>query len=452
MCYRKFSFALSLVAAGSIATAQFTEPVLMDAGPTVEGVNAIVCADLNGDGYLDVVTAIGTEQGALQYYRNNSGSLLDGGPIPVDAELPFLMDVTAVDLDLNGQLDLAVVTREEGELMWYPNVDGAFDQRLVLDSGLVQLVGIEAADVNGGFNDLVVIGQQRIAWYRNGGDGVFTEQVILTPGTSTLPLELTDLKVADIDGDTDMDLVTAEVIGPVVYLNNGDGVFTAELVDGVQAPQERVVLADLDLNGSLDISVVNGSGNARTYLQLEQGWSPATGILAGAPVITLALDQFDATGPLEAITAQGSQLLLHAATGPLAFDGGSPVTDVAPSSVSVLSTGDLDNDSRLDLVWASPSGRLSYQLNELITSTQEAMASATGHHATVTVEGIWVQWGVDAQAVDWQLYDALGRRSAQGRSPGDRFVIPRPFMADGVHMLVLTKGDDRAVIRLFLER
>lgn len=433
--------------------AQFTEPVLMDAGPTVEGVSAITCADLNGDGFLDVVTAVGTEQGALQYYRNNAGSLVDGGPIPVDAELPFLMDVTTVDLDLNGQLDLAVVTRDEGELIWYPNVDGAFEQRLVLDSGLVQLVGIEAADVNGdGFQDLVVIGQQRIAWYRNGGDGVFTEQVILTPATSALPLELADLKVADMDGDTDVDLITAEVIGPVVYRNNGVGVFTAEPVDGVQAPQTQVVLADVDLDGTLDIAVLNGSGNARTFLQIEQGWSAATGILAGDPVITLALDQFDATGPLEAITARGGQLLLHAATGPLAFDGGSTVADVAPSSVSVLTTGDLDNDSRLDLVWASPSGRLSYQLNELITSAQEPLASPSVRTATVTGDGVSVHWGAAADAVEWRLFDALGRSLDQGRSNGDRFVIPRPMIADGVHVLVLSDGVERAVFRILLER
>jgi len=68
---------------------------------------------------------------------------------------------------------------------------------------------------------------------------------------------MNNLDVGDIDGDGDPDLVTNEHKGDAhhtqVFLNDGHGTFTTEVVDTGKEMHLGARLADLDGDGDLDI-------------------------------------------------------------------------------------------------------------------------------------------------------------------------------------------------------
>ncbi len=141
-----------------------------------------------------------------------------------------------------------------------------------LPGGLVPL-GLGAADVDGdGRDDLVLQFPEGGpgAWrlWKSRSDGSFEESSLpLDPGASIALL-------ADLDGDSDVDLLARTPAGRQVLLNDGHGVFTAEPPEG-PAPGPAA-LGDLDGDGRADL-VWTGARNpadprrARLYVAAGDG-------------------------------------------------------------------------------------------------------------------------------------------------------------------------------------
>ncbi len=115
------------------------------AGTGTYGARAVKLADIDGDGDLDVVVgaleavAAGFEldddnacvaapaQGNGVYWFSNRGNGAFDGPFAIDPELVGISQLTAVDVDADGRLDLLVSSSLGQSIVWYRNAAGAPD-------------------------------------------------------------------------------------------------------------------------------------------------------------------------------------------------------------------------------------------------------------------------------------------------------------------------------------
>ncbi|MGI4874247.1 MAG: FG-GAP-like repeat-containing protein [Janthinobacterium lividum] len=193
----------------------------------------------------------------------------------------------------------------------------------------------------------------------NDGTGTFVASAAnATVATGTMPYGLV---LGDIDGDGDLDFVTANYgsgAGSSVRMNNGSGVFTAPAVGAevaVQNPQRALALADVDGDGDLDlltgssIRLNNGAG----LFTAPTANAEVAGVSSGSPAF--GVGDLDNDGALDLINAgtssAGGKVDFRFNNGAGAFTARTTVPSLALSDdPRALTLGDIDADGDLDLV------------------------------------------------------------------------------------------------------
>jgi hypothetical protein len=198
--------------------------------PHEQGQNLLAVGDVNGDGSVDVVTAVANAQ-PLLFLNDGSGHFRF--PSPEDeAGLPDLVDrmsardMVFADLDNDGDLDLFIASIDVGfasphdQLLINSNGRGLF---VVGNSGPVTgiplrrnssgTVGAGDLDRDGDIDLIVDDGVDLDQLLMNDGSGFFVDRA--NESDSGLPYffqSYVSMKLADLDADGDLDIVT--VFGP----------------------------------------------------------------------------------------------------------------------------------------------------------------------------------------------------------------------------------------------
>lgn len=239
--------------------------------------NAALLVDLDGDGWLDVVTA---NQGNSQQdpfrpmfvFRNTDGSLATT-PSWQSAESSIQNFLDAGDYDGNGTLDIAVSKWVNWETGIYENVGGTLQTSPAWTTGLDDSDrGVAWSDIDqDGHLDLVV-GEDPTVLYANDGDDLAVAWQADAPYFGHQ-----DLLVADITGDGYDDVIEVHFAnGHVnIYLNNA-GVLDTEPSWTFDSPGvgTAVAVGDINGNGFPDL-VVGNSGDPSIYVFYHQG-APAS--------------------------------------------------------------------------------------------------------------------------------------------------------------------------------
>lgn len=426
----------------SWAHGQFGAAQIIDNSATAVGITSIASADLNNDGLPDVVTSNGYSTGHITAYLQTGSGLGNATPILIDTVAFLAEEVTTADLNGDGWTDVVAVCRLNNEVVWYPNANGAFNERIVLDNASPSLNGVVAGDVDGnGSMDLVVIGQHLIDLYRNDGTGTFTKEAILTTSTSPNILECMDLVLADIDNDGDLDPVTAESLGGVDYRNAGNGSFTPETVDPVMDIMLRVRLGDVDGDGDLDMVLTDFIGNLRWYRNDGLTWASEGAMLSGTTAKGFGVLDMDGDGLTDLIVAADGQITYHRGLGNGSFAVPSLVHDGGSAFLDEVILADVNNDGRPDVLWSAPAGTLAYDINELPTVIPAVEAAASfAIYPDPDMEHITVRFPGNA-AQRMTLLDVQGRplRTLQKFHSGDR--IDLHALAAGVYLLQAESGE-----------
>ena len=315
-------------------------------------------ADINGDGYVDLITTNGDNPGFYLSLGNGDGTF--------QTEQNFVSTAYAVGLavsDLDGinGLDVIVVNNGGGASISVflndgsggflppanysaPNADGskAFASRVVLDD----------LDGQGGL-DVAVTGNAGNEYYifkNPSGSGV------LDPATTypSAGLTPTDIKTGDFDGDGDKDLIISNFDSDTVSidLNDGSGVFTNAGSFAVMSGPVDVTVADYDKNGLPDFAVSNYNSSTITVGLNNGSLSFNTTSYAGTnyPIQNDSGD-LNADGYTDIVVAGNSPTILS-----VYLNMGDGTFSNSPDTYSSLGNGfgvnlsDLNNDCTLDAV------------------------------------------------------------------------------------------------------
>ncbi|MEC8651667.1 MAG: VCBS repeat-containing protein, partial [Planctomycetota bacterium] len=272
-------------------------------------------ADMNNDGNLDLVQALGANFDQIGWRAGNgtSGPLAFGPagnvvPVTTGGQGDEPRDIELADVDGDGDIDVLVCFYISDELAYFRNNgNGATFTKVSIETGALGVRTVKAGDLNGdGIVDVVrtTVLNGQLAYFPGTGGGSFGPKVIVNTyatsptggGTSGIdPMGPRGLDVADLDGDGDLDLVVAsEANNRVrVHYNDGSGNFIAPATNASAnaGSVSHVFTVDADGDGDLDVlSTAPATGRVRLHRNLcDQGCATVTTYgsgCAGAPSLT----------------------------------------------------------------------------------------------------------------------------------------------------------------------
>ncbi|MCA9224679.1 MAG: VCBS repeat-containing protein, partial [Planctomycetales bacterium] len=333
--------------------------------PTSEIAGHVVAADLNGDSWLDVVAgsrSLFSDRMALVLINDQNGNLVQSSSFEV-----WGSQLTLVSEDFNEDsvADIAAVSfaNDEASVAVYINPSGgAFEtaSTTVVDGDISGIDNIESADLNGDLlPDLVLGGTNLSIVLGTGGD--FGPVVETIDSGTVYRLRLGDL---DNDGTTDIVALLASRDTIVVSFGNGDGTFATPLEIAVPARRSDLELADLDHDNDLDIIVGGGltltPGDDHIAIIVNNGdgtFEPTLNVAMALPAEDIMVGHFDADDDLDIVAAHGfgqNQITFLAGNGDGTFATGVMSDGVLHAEFAVAA--DYNDDGVMDVVVATVFG------------------------------------------------------------------------------------------------
>ncbi len=222
-----------------------------------QGPVGVAVADFNSDGRPDVVTANHDEEvGSISLLRGNGNGTLSAAPNLI---APGAGPIATGDLTGDGIVDLAVVNGSASfsGVTIFPSLGNGLFAAPLQSETINQANGIAVRDVNGDFkSDLIVTTSSGVRVLLGNGNGTFAAGVDYAAGTSPKWVV-----VDNFDADTILDLAIANDSGTGVsiLLGNGDGTFDAAVGVNGGGASSYLESGDFNRDGKRDLAVVNNS-------------------------------------------------------------------------------------------------------------------------------------------------------------------------------------------------
>lgn len=182
--------------------------------------------------------------------------------------------------------------------------------------------------------------------------------------TGTFPRRVV---AADFDGDGNMDIVSANQTGPNITILRGSATGTLTAVPNIALPAGATQPNDLvavDLNGDnkMDLVTANGSNNVTVFLNMGASFT-AVNYTTNLSASSIAAGDVNADGKVDIVVGQGNgtsvlPMLNNAGTGVLTMG---TVRAVA-GNVLDLALADMNGDGKLDIVTGNSTNNVSIAL------------------------------------------------------------------------------------------
>jgi hypothetical protein len=265
--------------------------------------NALLVEDFDIDGLPDVAVANDIGGTVAILLGEQGGELSVPLALSTDPEPVFLM---AADFNDDELPDLATVHLQAGGIAMLAGMgDGSFAAPVRTPVTLQVFEGHQADFNLDGTPDIAVCGKQgytdsKAAVYLGDGLGGFTGSAMLTTGSAPRGLGAGDLTE---DGNPDLVVSSLAAYDVFVFPGRGDGTFDSALVHSTFQGLTDLVVADLDGDTHLDVATCSSGSSPRVGILLGDGaggFSPGMGFafdynVYGTPRSILA-DDFDGDG------------------------------------------------------------------------------------------------------------------------------------------------------------
>ena len=318
------------------------------------------------------------------------------------------------DVDGDGFLDILTAGGAQGvEIFWYAYPDWTKHRIAIYGGG----DDLQVTDMNGdGAVDVIVNGWP-IVWFENPRGSGGNPQAQWT-GHAIDETYSHDVRIADIDRDGKLDVVAVKAHGTtVLYLQNSADSWSQTTLSNAHVTAGGLALADIDADGRIDVV---GDG-----YWLRQPATPANGGAwqhrtiaawgAGGSVDTADLND---DGRLDVLlapseTGPGEIAWFEAPVDPL---NGSWIrhTIADAEDVHLVHLVDFDNDHDLDIAFAemhqSPTDRVGVYLNEGLGASWTLHLIATSASHNIAVGDLENDGDIDIVGANWELSSPDGGR------------------------------------------
>ena len=239
---------------------------------SADGAKDVHVADLDGDGDLDIVSASYVDD-TIAWYENDGAADPSFTAANIATSADGAWHVHVADMDGDGDLDIVSASQADDTIAWYEN-DGASDptwSAADIATSADYATSVYVADMDGD-GDLDIFSasylDDTIAWYENDGA---SEPTWSAANIATSADAARGVHVADMDGDGDLDIVSASTGDDTIAWYENDGAanpsFTAADIATSADGARGVSVADMDGDGDMDI--VSASDNDDTIAWYE---------------------------------------------------------------------------------------------------------------------------------------------------------------------------------------
>lgn len=339
---------------------------------SVSGVTSVYAGDLDGDNDIDVAVSLAGD-GKIVWFENIDGQGTFGPEQVLSNTAIGAFQVSLADFDNDGDLDVIAALNgdEEGKLIWFKNLDGAgeFGDEIFISSYLDTMRSLEVEDVDGdGDLDFVTAtdNDNNIKWYSNtDGEGAFSEY--------TITKNIMGGKVifaSDLDGDGDLDLLSASHWDDkIAWYENKDGhgnyTDTQKIISEIINGASSVVAADLDGDGDNDVIATSSLDNYVVWFKNTDGQANfGEAILLDENLYNATkayVADIDNDGDMDVICIAGGKIVWYDnLDGNGTFGQRQPIESINNYYINSIDFGDLDGDGDLDISAASTYGLLYY--------------------------------------------------------------------------------------------
>lgn len=311
-----------------------------------------------------VASTDGVSLGTTETFEFIVGSVSAPGTFPrrvtIADSAEGVRDAHVADIDGDGTLDAVWGSRvpadNEGRIVWHTNGNGTYGGGAVIASGIPQIADLHPADIDGDGDMDIVSASLEPAWYENtAGDGSNWTEHSMDTG-SPVPA---DAHVTDIDGDGDGDVLFAAGTGSVLWIENDTGAgdsWTLHSIVSDAAQPVSVDAGDVDGDGDPDVFAAHNATESGDKI----AWYENRGEGTFGPHQTITTDvatptdvhaaDVDRDGRLDVLSASNNDSKV--AWYPNTEEGGFGAQQVVNTGArpQTLRAPDIDGDGDLDVL------------------------------------------------------------------------------------------------------
>lgn len=280
---------------GTFSTTDINTPNLANT------LNELEVADVNNDGLLDVVAGTSGSSDTVEVYIQQ--------PVGVFSlvQRPSFDSAEFVEIaDFNGDGFLDIITADEHVNILINNGDGTFAATSV-DTTNRFPSGLAVGDVDGdGDIDAVATNSWEVVLYRNDGNGNFTT----VDDYITSSEIMWQIHVLDLNQDGMTDIVGGRFILGNMYFFENTGAAYVERTMGVEGGRHGVEFGDVDGDGDIDILTANISDGTEIYENTGDHLTYNRTTIHDELSEFVQAGDFDGDGDLDFVYEQGNDIVL----------------------------------------------------------------------------------------------------------------------------------------------
>ncbi|MBO6523773.1 MAG: VCBS repeat-containing protein [Balneolaceae bacterium] len=232
--------------------------------------NFVTGADIDGDGYKDIV--YNTLSDSAMYWRLNNGDGTFGSQDTFSLG-GFANKIYFPDINSDGEVDILVEMVNADPIWYLNNGNGSFAAGDTLDvNGSLKTISYGDFNNNGSLDFVALVGSS-VRLFLNDGNNSFTDQGSL--GFDSISGSTEVSTVTDLNGDGWLDYILTGSQGIFWCVNDGSGSFSIQTKLYNSGGINHISVGDVDLDGDIDIVAVESDDNDKLILLKNDGTSEA---------------------------------------------------------------------------------------------------------------------------------------------------------------------------------